>query len=420
MSAPIHAITMPKWGIEMVEGTINAWAVAVGAYVEKGAPLLEVETEKIVNQVEAPFAGALRRVLAAPGEVKPVGALIGVIAPADIPDSDIERFVASFSAAVVSFEPSANEAGAVPTSQDTAVTAPVVDSESRVSPIARRLAEKLGVDLSRVVGTGRNGRISKEDVEAYAAQNAAAVNSSGTTGASAGTAAAVTSAANEPSRVPMSSMRATIARRLLESSQGIPAYRLTSDVEMSALLALKATLADRSGERITLTDLIVRAVASVLVRHPMVNAQLDGDTILQFAHADIAIAVATDNGLITPIVRMANSKSTAEIARESRDLAARAKAGTLTRDSITGGTFTISNLGMLGVSRFDAIINPPQVAILAIGATELRPRVVEGQIVAGRMCSFTLTCDHRVVDGAVAAPFLQDLRKSIESGSGID
>jgi pyruvate dehydrogenase E2 component (dihydrolipoamide acetyltransferase) len=254
-----------------------------------------------------------------------------------------------------------------------------------------------------VRGTGRNGRISKEDVEAFAA-------------ARGGTATAVT-AGNAPTRVPMSAMRATIARRLLESSQGTPAYRVVTDVEMTALLALKARLNETT--QATLTDLLVRAVGLALVRHPTVNAQFDGDTVLQFPHADVAVAVATEGGLVTPIVRSADTKTVAEIAAETRDLAQRAKAGTLQREEITGGTFTLSNLGMFGIARFDAIINPPQVAILAVGATEQRPIVRSDQLAIGRICTLTLTVDHRVVDGAVAAPFIATLRQMLEAPQAI-
>jgi pyruvate dehydrogenase E2 component (dihydrolipoamide acetyltransferase) len=408
MAAPIYPITMPKWGIEMTEGTITGWHAQAGSNVAKGEPLLDVETEKIVNAVESPVAGTLRRILADTGEVRPVGSLIAVFADASVPESDIDAFVASFKGAVVNFEPDAGATSTPAASAPAEVAAPTegADGESRVSPIARRLAERLGIDISRVKGTGRNGRISKEDVEAFAAAQ-------GATGSTASTASS-----NAPTRIAMSSMRATIARRLLESSQGIPAFRTAIDVDMGALLALKARLTD-AGTKVTITDLLVRALGLALVEHPMVNAQLEGNDILQFPQADIAVAVATDGGLVTPIVRGANRKSLGEIAAATRDLAARAKSGGLQRDEISGGTFTLSNLGMFGISAFDAIINPPQVAILAVAATETRAVVRNGQVAVASLCTMTLTSDHRVVDGAVAAAFLTTLRRRIEDAAGL-
>jgi pyruvate dehydrogenase E2 component (dihydrolipoamide acetyltransferase) len=419
MAQRIHPITMPKWGIEMQEGTITTWNIAPGEAIGKGENLLEVETEKIVNSVEAPIAGTLRRIVAQPGEVHKVGALIGVFATADVGDAEIDQFVASFKGADASFEPQPSQAASPPPAPpSTPVAAPAISTsttsaddgaEARVSPIARRLAEQLGVDLTKVRGTGRNGRISKEDVEAYAAANApgpAAAPSSGT-----GT-------ANATTREKLSSMRATIAKRLVESKQTIPHYRLAADVDASALLARRAALAN-AGTRVSVNDLIVRACGLALVQHPAVNAQLTGDEVVRYADADIALAVATDNGLITPILRAVNRKTLAEIATQSAALAERARAGKLTRDDITGGTFTVSNLGMFGLDRFDAIINPPQVAILAIGAARDAVVVSNGQPAAGKVMTLTLSCDHRVVDGAVGAAFLRTLRELIESAQAL-
>lgn len=414
----IIAITMPKWGIEMTEGTINGWTAAVGQAVAKGEPLLDVETEKIVNTVEAPAAGVLRRQIAAVGDVHPVGVLIGVIADAATSDADIDAFVAGFKGATVSFEldaaaPAAAPQGPVAAGAEAGPDAG--DGEQRVSPIARRVAERLGVDVSKVRGTGRNGRVSKEDVEAYAAAQAAG---SGATSAPAATAAPATAAPAAPvagqTRTRMSSMRATIARRLLESYQNLPHFRLACDVDASRLILKKGEVSDHTSTRITVNDMLVRACSIALLRHPLVNSQLQGDEIVQFAHADIAVAVATENGLITPIVRQADTLNVAQIARATADLSERALRGALTREEITGGTFTISNLGMHGIARFDAIINPPQVAILAVGAAEERVVARNGVPTVARMMTLTLSVDHRVIDGAVGAGFLQTLRQLIE------
>jgi pyruvate dehydrogenase E2 component (dihydrolipoamide acetyltransferase) len=261
------------------------------------------------------------------------------------------------------------------------------------------VAERLGVDLAQVIGTGRNGRISKEDVEAFAARGAGSPPTS------------VTVAPTTSQRVRMSARRVTIARRLSESKQTIPHFRLDIDVDFGPILRAKRDLTAVTGERVTVNDLILRAAALALIQHPMVNAQLDGEEIVQFGNADIAIAVAAEAGLVTPIVRDANLKSVLIVAKESRDLIHRARLGTLQRDEISGGSFTISNLGMYGISRFDAIINAPQVAILAVAASSPRAVVRDGVVMSADVATLTLSMDHRVVDGAVGAQFLVTLKQ---------
>jgi pyruvate dehydrogenase E2 component (dihydrolipoamide acetyltransferase) len=404
MNSSIRAITMPKWGIEMQEGLITDWTAQVGETLAAGDPLLDVETDKIVNTVESPFAGTLRRIVGEQGTAYAVGALIAVYADADVSDADVDAFVASFKPADTGFEPTTESGTAV--AAVAAAVEPVAevqasdagDSEGRVSPIARRVAQKLGVDLTKIKGTGPNGRISKEDVETYAASLSAAAP------------AAVVNASTQERMTPM---RQTIARRLLESKQGIPHYRLERTVEVSALLAHRAELNAVPGTRVSVNDLLVRAVGLSLASHPAVNAHLVGDDVIRFVDADVAIAVATPSGLLTPVIRAANRKSVADIGAESRDLAERARAGKLVRSEIEGGTFTISNLGMYGLDRFDAIINPPQVAILAVGAVRDVPVVREGAVVAGRVCTLTLSADHRVIDGAVGAAFLDTLAQAL-------
>ncbi|MFO1406944.1 MAG: dihydrolipoamide acetyltransferase family protein [Steroidobacteraceae bacterium] len=405
----IRALTMPKWGIEMQEGTVTAWHVEPGHRVEKGEPLLDVETEKIVNSVESPASGTLRVVIAGPGDTYKVGELIGVLAEPGVGDAEIEAFVRGFRPADTSFErddaapaaPAPAAAGPAPSG----AAPPAGDGdEPRVSPIARRLAEKLGIDVGQVTGTGRNGRVSKEDVEAYAARLSATPS---TPSATAGATATV-----PLRRVPLTSMRATIARRLGESKQTIPHYRVTTDLDADALVARRKALA-AAGVAVSLNDLLIEAVAKALVRHPRVNAQFDGSEVLEFDRADVAIAVATDSGLITPVLRAADSKPVERIAAETRELAERARAGRLTREDITGGTFTVSNLGMYGITAFDAIINPPQVAILAVGAAQARPVVRDGALAVGTRMTVTISSDHRVVDGAVAAAFLATLSELV-------
>ena len=403
----IRALTMPKWGIEMQEGTVTAWHIEPGRRVEKGEPLLDVETEKIVNSVESPASGTLRIVLAGAGDTCKVGELVGVLAEPGVGDAEVDAFIRNFRPADTSFERDDSAGGEAPaataaaaaTAQPATPAAPSEDGdEPRVSPIARRLAEKLGIDPSRIVGTGRNGRVSKEDVEAYAAKLAAAP----------APAPEATAAATPLRRERLTSMRATIARRLGESKQTIPHYRVSIDLDADALMARRRALAD-TGVRVSVNDLLLEAVARALVRHPRVNAQFDGNEVLEFGQADIAVAVATDAGLITPVIRAADGKPVERLAAESRELAARARSGKLTREEITGGTFTVSNLGMYGIKSFDAIINPPQVAILAVGAAEPRPVVRDGALAVGTRMTVTLSSDHRVVDGAAAAAFLATL-----------
>jgi pyruvate dehydrogenase E2 component (dihydrolipoamide acetyltransferase) len=347
MARDITAVTMPKWGSEMTEGTIRQWTVAQGARVAKGMPLVDVETEKIINSAEAAADGVLRRILAGSGAVRPVGALIGVIAEPSVSERSIDEFIGSFRAASVSFEP--------------------------------------------------DGRVAKADVEAHAAGMAA-----------------VNSMQQPTGRHRLSATRATIARRLLESTQTIPHYRLVIEADVGRLAERKSQVSQAVGLHVTLNDLMVRAVALALVRHPAINVLLEGEEVLSFAHADIAIAVATDDGLVAPIVRNADQKSLAEIAAETAELARRAASGALQRAELSGGTFTLSNLGMFGILQFDAIINSPQVAILAVGAAQERVVARQGAPVVQRMVTLTLSADHRVVDGATAAAFLATLRSLIE------
>ena len=405
MNRRIFPITMPKWGIEMQQGTVTGWHVAVGAATQKGDHLLDVETEKIVNSVEAPLSGTLRLILAEAGATENVGALIGVIADESVSDAELQDFVRGFTPADAGFEP----AGKQPETPNplAAMPAPAeVDGETRVSPIARRIAERLGVDIAQVKGTGRGGRISKEDVEAYAAGQAEVATESGGTRDAA------------PVRVKLTSMRAAIGKRLLESSQSIPHYRVAIDVECGALLA-RVESSRAAGVSIAINDLMVRATALALRQHPSLNSHLIGDEVLTFPAADICIAVATDHGLIAPVIRSADAKTPAQIGSEIKELARRARAASLTREDISGGTFTISNLGMFGVDRFDAIINPPQVGILAVAAVSDRLTVKCGAPAIEKMATLTLSADHRVIDGAVAARFLGSLRSLLQSAESL-
>ncbi len=379
MADALYPITVPKWGIEMQEGTITGWQVELGASVAKGDELIDIETDKIVNTMEAPVDGVVCRQLVGEGETLKVGELLGVISTGAAADDEIDAFVRDFVPADASFgidddEAAPAEPAAAPVENIEADQPPA--GEVRVSPVARRLARKLGVDLSTVTGTGRNGRISKEDVEAAAASASAAVSGTDVT--------------------PLSSRRQTIARRLTAAKQEIPHYYLTRAIDMRAAL-------QRKSDTESLNAIIIAAVARALAEQTGVNCHVVDDGVIQRASIDINMAVDTDQGLSAPLIRNVDTMTLSELTKASTALAERARANQLTADDLEPGGFTVSNLGALGIESFTAIINPPQAAILAIGT-----------IVDGRM-KVTMSCDHRVIDGADGARFLKSLAEQLES-----
>ncbi len=411
MSAQIHAIAVPKWGIEMVEGTLNSWSKELGEQVGVGEAVLELESDKIVNTLEAGGDGVLRRRIAEAGQTLQVGELLGIIADASIEDSEIDEFVADWRAKEA---PKTGPAGASKASSSAAKRNPTRRESAqaqesagrvRVSPVVRRLAAELGVDLSSLTGSGRSGRITKEDVEAAATSGAQAETHSETENA------------NLVTEEPMTGMRRTVAKRMQGAKQTIPHFYLSIDLPLESVQAARAKLNQEEGKgRVSVNDLIIWCVARALKAVPEVNVQCaDDDRILRFEHADIAVGVATERGLITPVVRHADGKSIREIAAEMTQLSAKAREGTLTMDEISGGTFTISNLGMMGVREFTAIINPPQGAILAVGKSEQRVLVEAGEMRVGERMTVTLSCDHRVIDGALGAKFLQSLTHQVQN-----
>ena len=397
----IQPVAMPKMGIEMIEGTIAGWRKQPGDVLAQGDEVVEIESDKIINVWESPVAGVLRRQLAADGDVLKVGALIGVIAGAEVSEADIDAFIAGF------VGPSAAPAAAA---APVAAPAPVVaraapesgggdDAGRRVSPVVRRLAEELGVDLDTVQGSGRNGRITTEDVERTASAGGAAASSPGLdTGYQ---------------LIALSPTRRTIGKRLSEAKQQIPHFYLETEYAIDGLLAHRERLNAAGGSRVSVNDLVVWCVARALLREPRVNINFVDGAIHQFAHAHVAVAIATDEGLYAATIRNADTLAPAGIAEAGAALADRARRGALRQEDITGGSFTVSNLGMFGVSRFVAIINPPMGAILALGKAEARPVVREGQVAIATILSATLSCDHRVIDGAVGAQFLKALGEEI-------
>jgi len=385
----IYPIAVPKWGIEMVEGTITTWNKSEGDVIAKGDEVFEMESDKIVNVWDAPVAGVLRRIIAAAGDAHPVGALLGVIAAADVSDADIDQFIAEHSATRAETE-SAPAAAETATPQQTIQTG---DAYTRSSPSVRRLADELGVDLGTVTGTGRRGRITDDDVKAATGSDS--------------------SAPEGVQVIPLSATRKTIARRLTEAKQSIPHFYLTAEYALDGLLARRAKLNETGSVKVSVNDLLVWSVAQALMKEPRVNVNLVDDSIHQFDAAHISVAIATEEGLYPATVRNANALSPAEIAEATAALAEKAKTGKLTKDDISGGSFTVSNLGMFGITQFTAIINPPMGAILAMGKASQQAVVREGEIGIATMLSVTLSCDHRVIDGAVGAQFLATLDEVI-------
>jgi pyruvate dehydrogenase E2 component (dihydrolipoyllysine-residue acetyltransferase) len=393
---------MPKLGMAMKKGKVKSWLVAEGGMVEKGAPLLEIMTDKINAVVEAPASGVLGRVLAAANSELPVGALLGLIGEQgealNVPEG------AAPSAPASTAPPSSAAAATAPVAGASAAPA----GEVLASPAARRLARNLGIDVALVPPSAPGKRITTEDVEAFAA-------------ASPAPAAAETAKAPEPvpaeapagEVVPFEGIRQVVAEHLHESLQTMAQVTVSREAMVSGLASRRAQLAPgfeaATGLRLTYTDLLVETVARLLPEHRMLNASLDGDCIRIFDAVHMGIAVALEDGLIVPVIRDANSKSLVEIARDRTELAAKAQSGTLGLDEIEGGTFTISNLGAFGADSFTPIVNPPQCAILGVGRIVDKAVVVEGEVRVRPTMWLSLTFDHRLVDGAPAARFLQTL-----------
>jgi pyruvate dehydrogenase E2 component (dihydrolipoamide acetyltransferase) len=395
----IQPIAVPKWGIEMVEGTVTTWNKEPGDAVAKGDEVFEMESDKIVNSWESPTDGVLRRRLVEEGETLQVGALLGIIAPADTDEAAIDAFIAEFSGASATAEPEAATAEAAPSQAPTpaASSAPVKDANLRTNPVVRRLASELNVDLTNITGTGRNGRITQDDVRAAAA--------GGSTGSAEESAA---SSAGVYEVIPFTSTRKTIGRRLSQAKQEIPHYYLTVEWEIDNLTEQRSKLKD-AGEKVSLNDLIVHGVARALMKVPEVNITVHEDTVHQYANANIAIAIATDDGLYPVTLRNAETLSPTEISAATAELATRTREGTLTREDLSDASFTVSNLGMFGVEQFTAIINPPMGAILALGAARKKPVVRDGQVMVAETLKATLSCDHRAIDGALGARFLSTI-----------
>ena len=426
-------VIMPRLSDTMEEGELSRWLKKVGDPIHKGDVLAEIETDKATMDLESFDDGILEQLLVPAGALVPIGQAVAVIGDgthiveADAPATPAEQASATETPAVKAPAAAAvltAAAPAVPTkaAAPTAAATPVAAKDLRTSPLARKIAKEHDIDISTLTGTGPQGRIARADVEARISELEAglvreAVAPAASVAPAAAPAAAVTVAPGADDEVvAISKIRKVTARRLTES-QAVPHFFLTSVVDVERLVAFRtevnASLA-ALGQKVSINDLFVRAAAVTLRQHPEVNASWGGDAILRHTHVNVGIAVATDDGLLVPVIRDTDTKSLATIAGESVTLAGKARSGSLGLADMTGGTFSISNLGMFGIDQFTAVLNPPEAAILAIGAATDVPVVREGVLVAVPKVKITLTVDHRVLDGAVAAAFLRDLTKLLE------
>ncbi|MEJ7568826.1 MAG: dihydrolipoamide acetyltransferase family protein [Gaiellaceae bacterium] len=419
-------VKLPRLGQGMESGTIVKWLKSEGQAVKKREPLYELDTDKVTQEVEAEADGVLLKILVDSGEVD-VGTTIGVIgkegeevasgngsAPAEAPAAEGDG---EADAAVEEKDEAETEGSSAPQmdeqrrrGQEAAAAAaaaePVVAAADggrvKASPLARRLAREKGLELSHVIGSGPEGRIVADDVERFQVAEPAA--------------AAVPAVAGDVEEIALTSTRKTIARRLTEAWQA-PVFQLTISADMTRALELRERLVARLAEgetKPTVSDLLTKVSAAALVRHPAVNAHFTGESIRRFPVAHVGIAVAAPNGLVVPVIRDADRRTIQEIAAARSDVVARARDGKLQRGDLEDGTFTISNLGMYGIEQFVAVLNPPQAAILAVGATVETPVARGGEVVVRPLMSLTLTCDHRAIDGADGAEFLRTVKELLE------
>ena len=443
MATKVH---MEALSPTMEEGQVVKWLKSEGDAVTNGEMIAEIETDKATMELTARGDGVLRTILVPEGGTAPVGGVIALIGTAD---EDISEFQATALATSPVNGAGDSEGTGAPADADlaagtaaageaSAASGPTVvavrpdggsDGRIKASPVARRLAAESGVTLSSMSGSGPAGRIVKRDVEAaIGAGPAASVGEAVPPEAADGTAAplpatpALVLSGAEFDDVPLTQMRKTIARRLAESIGPVPHFFLTIEVDMGRAMEARRTintLLEQEGRKVSLNDLIIRATAAALKRHPACNAHWMGDSIRRFNRVHIGVAVAVEDGLITPIIHDADLKGVAQIGAEIRELAGRAREKRLQPEEYSGATFSVSNLGMFGIHEFTAVINPPEAGILAVGGVEEAPVVEEGQVVIRNRMKMTMSCDHRVIDGALGAAFLATLKGMLEEPTAI-
>ncbi len=420
-------IRMPALSPTMEKGTLAKWLIKEGDTIAAGDVIAEIETDKATMEVEAADEGKVGKLAVAAGTADvPVGTVIavlleegeaGVASPSTSPslprkrESSAEEKVDSRLRGNDEQKKSAPILPSAPTPQP---TVPAAHDDARIfaSPLARRIAKQSGIDLNTLQGSGPGGRVVKRDLESKAPLARPQV--------AAATAAVVPATVYGPADAPheevkLSTMRKVIAERLSESKRTVPHFYMTVDVEMDRLLAARKDINEAEGLKLSVNDFIIKALAIALKRAPEANVQFAGDKLYRYTRADVSVAVAIDGGLITPIIRGADAKGLIEISNEMRALAEKARAGKLMPEDYKGGTISLSNLGMYGIKEFEAVINPPQAAILAVGAAEQRAVIKNGQIVPATVMSATLSVDHRAIDGAIGAKLLTAFKALIEN-----
>jgi pyruvate dehydrogenase E2 component (dihydrolipoamide acetyltransferase) len=420
MSAKIE---MPKLSDTMTEGTLVKWHKQVGDFVEIGDVLAEVETDKATMEMEAFDEGTLTEILVQEGEKAVIGSVLAVL-NGNGDEAPAPASVAPAAAITPSAQPAANSQPSAP------AAASCCDGERiKASPLARKVASDLGIDLANISGTGPGGRIVREDVEksgkspskaaSAAAKLSEAVKARATAPAAPAPQAIQPTAREGDERIELSSMRKVIASRLLTSKTTIPHFYLHMEVDAEPLMAMRKQVNEQAekthGNKYSVNDFILKATINATEAVPAINASFAGDHIVKFKHVGLSVAIAVEDGLVTPVIKEAESKSLLAISRAVKDFAVRAKDKKLKPDEFDGGTITVSNLGAWGIDSFDAIVNPPQAAILSVGAAIQKPVVKNGQLAVGLRMNIGVSADHRVVDGAVAAAFLAEVKKLIEN-----
>jgi pyruvate dehydrogenase E2 component (dihydrolipoamide acetyltransferase) len=406
------------------------WLKAEGDEVANGDILAEIETDKATMELVARGEGVLRKIFLTAGGTAEVGSVIGVIAGPDEDISGIAGVTGGGEPSARTAPPQTPAAQTLPAPEAPAVSAPATSAPAptpaanlpesatsgvrvKASPLARRLADEMGVDIARVPGSGPGGRVVKRDIEAAKASGVGAPVAAPATWASDGA---------EYEDIPTSQMRKAIAKRLVTSIGPVPTFYLTVDVDMGRVIEARKsinTMLEKDGMRVSINDILLKAIAAALRQHPNCNAQWHDGFVRRFNAVHLGVAVAIEDGLITPVIKNAHAKGIAQISTEVRELAGRAREKKLMPDEYTGSTFTVSNLGMLGVREFTAIINPPESGILAVGGIVETPVVVDGQVTVRPRMRITMSCDHRVIDGAQGARFLQTLQAMLEEPTTI-
>lgn len=408
-----EVIRMPRMSDTMEEGNIVGWLKQEGDKVEPGETLAEVETDKATMELDSYTEGVLLHIAVKSGTV-PIDGVIAVIGQ---PGEDWQALL-SAPAAAAAAAPAATPAAApaevaAPVAPAPSPAAATAESRTKASPLAKSVAREAGIDISQITGTGDSGRIVKRDVEAFLESKPAPA--AATAAEAVSPQPAMASAVDQYEDMPLSQMRKTIARRLSESKFSAPHFYLTMEIDMANASDWRRRINEVALVKVSFNDLVIKAVAAALRQHPMINASWLGDRIRLNHEVNIGVAVAVDEGLLVPVIKNADAKSLSQINTEVKAFAAKAKDKKLQPQEMQGNTFTISNLGMFGIDEFTAIINPPDACILAVGAIVEKPVVRSGQLEVGQVMKVTLSCDHRVVDGAKGAQFLQSLKGILEN-----